>query len=96
LRQWVLNFRNSGGPAHGMQMTQLVFTLESGTTCTPVVQTALPSLLEALPTAGSATTFPVLINFGTCPVTNRYTVTIGYSANGGAYASQTAIAHQFQ
>lgn len=95
-RQWTLNFRNSGGPAHGLQLAHAALAQESGTPCTPIVQTPLPLGLQALATTGSTTTGALNIGFAGCETTARFTLTLGLSANGGAYTNQIVIGHQFQ
>ena len=94
-RQWTLNLRNIGGPAYGVQITSFQVA-PVGVSCTPVVLSLLPAWVASLPTLGSTSTGTVFLNFNNCPSNAQYTVTVGISANAGAYTTQTVIGHQFQ
>jgi hypothetical protein len=94
-RQWVLNLRNTGGPAYGVQVTNFQLA-PVGASCTPSLLFGLPISVSSLATVGSSGTGTIDINFTGCPSNIQYTVTVGITANGGAYTTQTVIGHQFQ
>ncbi|HEV3198895.1 MAG TPA: hypothetical protein VGZ73_13345 [Bryobacteraceae bacterium] len=98
-RAWSVLFRNSGGPAHGLQLTQVLFTQEAGTPCAPDLKPfvqQLPEALLPLLTNQDSVLGNLDLNFAGCAANSRFTVTVGVTANGGGYNTLIVIPHQFQ
>ncbi len=98
-RVWTLKLTNSGlGWANNSQITSLAFKQVSGTACSvaPVVVTALPVAAGTLAPSGGTATVPVTVNFEKCPTAARFSVTVRFQANGGAYTGSTVINNQYQ
>ncbi len=95
-RVWNVAIQNTGtGSAVNAQLNTLTLTQTFGAACTPVILTALPGSAGTIaPTASGVV--PVTINFSACPVTARFRVDLGYSANGGSTTGLRTITNQFQ
>jgi hypothetical protein len=94
-RVWNLGINNYGtAPATNAKITSLTLTQTFGPACTPVIGTPFPAAIGTVP-AGSTVTAPVTISFAGCTATSRYTVAIGYAADGGISGTSTYF-NQFQ
>jgi hypothetical protein len=96
-RQWTISITNSGpGTAYNAQLVGLVLTQTFGAACTPVRDAPLlPVSLGDLVVGASAQT-AVTFDFSSCPANARFTVAVGYVANGGSSMTVTQLVNQFQ
>jgi hypothetical protein len=104
-RQWTITLANSGsGIGVNTSITNLSIVPVGSPGCT-----SAPAILQ--PAAGPSVSAPlavgtigplgsasasVIINFSGCQTNTRFTVTIGYTANSGAYNSSATFNNQFQ
>jgi hypothetical protein len=96
-RQWTINITHTGpGTAYNAQLVGLMLTQTFGTACTPVRDSPLlPVSLGDLASGASAQT-AVTLDFSSCPANARFTVAVGYVANGGSSMTVTQLVNQFQ
>ena len=86
LRTWPVIFTNTGGATvNSVQLTGV--TLSSSGTCKPTATTVFPVSLGDI-AAGKSATGSVSVDFSTCNTPKlkalKFSVSIGYSANGGS------------
>lgn len=84
-RTWTIRLSNIGAnAASDTKLTGATFLAQvAGPPCPlPVIESILPLSAGFLP-AGTSTTVPLQINFGTCQVNTRFSVKLDYQANGG-------------
>jgi hypothetical protein len=99
-RVWTISLTNTGpGTAYNAQLFVLAFAQTFGTACVAlpvrVTPSALPLSLGNLAPAAAAQTQATL-DFSGCPVTARFTVSLGYMSNGGASGGLIQLVNQFQ
>jgi hypothetical protein len=76
-------------PANATQITGLAFSLTAGPACVPTVVSPLPVFVGDIPAGGNASA-GVAINFPAgCASTDRFSVSIGLSANNGVATATT-------
>ena len=86
LRTWPVIITNAGGAAVGsVQLTGL--TLSASGTCKPTATTTFPINLGNISANSGSATGSVTIDFSTCSTAKlkalKFSIAIGYSANGG-------------
>ena len=99
-RQWTITLTNNGpGVAYSAQLFGMGFTQTFGTVCTvPPIRlspSAFPVSLGLL-NVGSSAQLTAAIDFTGCPATARFTVSVGYMANGGSSLGLLPLVNQFQ
>ncbi len=96
-RVWNISLINSGpGLAANAQISSIRVTQTYGTSCAPAVSvtTAMPvSYGDLAPSTGSAMR-PVTFDFHGCPTGAKFSVTVNFRANGGAYTGSTTLNNQ--
>ena len=99
-RVWTISLANTGpGTAYNTQLFVLAFAQTFGTACVAlpvrVTPAALPlSLGNLAPNAAAQT--QAALDFSGCPLTARFTVSLGYMSNGGASGGLIQLVNQFQ
>jgi hypothetical protein len=83
---WDVFVQNLGfGALNSLQITSITLTQTNGPACSPVITipSTVPFVIGNFPPFGSAHS-PLVVNFGSCAITTRFTLTVGLSANAGA------------
>ena len=95
-RTWTISITNSGpGGAVGTKLNSFTLTQTFGAPCAPVISTSFPLALGVI-APGSSASGNVAIDFTSCAFNARFTVTIPFSANGGAASGSIVRYNQFQ
>ena len=107
-RSWTITLTNSGiGLGNNTEIAKLTITPAGTPGCTVAPAIAIPAagvsasaplLLGNIGPAGgtsSSASAAVTINFSGCQASSKFTVTVGYTANSGAYSSSTTFSNQF-
>jgi uncharacterized repeat protein (TIGR01451 family) len=95
-RIWAFSITNNGlGAALNVVMSSFTLTQVFGAACTPTIGTLFPLNLGDLAPAASAPA-TVTVDFTSCPISARFTLNIGLSANAGQATGSIIRGNQFQ
>jgi len=97
-RVWTVTLSNSGpGPASQAQITGLTLTQTYGAACTPIITSpaSFPLAVGDIAPQSSASG-QITINFGGCASTARFSTTIPFSSNNGAFSGSKKLNNQFR
>lgn len=95
-RLWTLTLSNGGtGAAANARFTGLGLTQTFGPACTPLLTTPLPIEVGVVP-AGGTGSVAASLDFSSCTSAARFTVTLSFSANGGAVHGTKSLNNQFR
>jgi hypothetical protein len=99
-RTWNISLTNNGpGIAFSAQIFALTFTQSFGAACSALPvrlsPAALPGFLGTI-APGATIVLPATIDFTGCPTAARFTVGLGYMANGGSSGGMIQLSNQFQ
>ena len=95
-RTWLIQVGNSGpGVALASQVSGVTLLQVSGASCSPNITSLFPATAGDLQ-AGASATIPVTLNFSSCPINARFTVTVALSANAGGSTASVVRLNQFQ
>jgi hypothetical protein len=89
-RTWTVQVSNQGpAPANATLITSLNFNLTAGPACVPTLVSPLPVFVGNIPAGGNASA-GLAVNFPAgCSSLDRFSVSIGLSANNGAATATT-------
>ncbi len=97
-RTWVIRLTNSGiGVAENPQLTAITIVPVGAPGCSvaPRLMTPLPVNLPTILSLGQDSA-AVIADVAGCTAAQRFTITIAFRANGGAYASSTVLNNVFR
>jgi hypothetical protein len=96
IRTWTIKLANTGSnPAPAAQIDYVNLSYNTRGTCKPTATSTFPVTIGDIPYPGSLTA-QFTINFAGCVATDKFNVSIGYSASNGATSGVTSLLTQPQ